>query len=204
MPAAPPCAEVSSGSLVSRRSEPTLKFAQRSNERHPGARRRAAWLDRARSFWCTGFVDGSGWREVYRLLKEDGYGVGVVQNPTLSLEGDAAAPKRVVDAQNEPVILVGHSYGEAVITEAGNDPGVAALVFITAVAPDTGESVNILIGGFPKDALGRRPCRRRMDSCSSTGTGSTGRLRPTWIAAHELACARSSAVGRSDLGAGRE
>src|SRR4051794_21605520 len=101
-----------------------------------------------------GFVDGSGWQGVYRLLKEDGYSVSIVQNPTLSLEGDAAATKRVVDAQNEPVILVGHSYGGAVITEAGNDPNVAALVYIAAFAPDDGESVNTLIAGFPKDAPG--------------------------------------------------
>ncbi len=101
-----------------------------------------------------GFVDGSGWQEVYRLLKDDGYSVSVVQNPTLSLEGDAAATRRVIDAQNEPVILVGHSYGGAVITEAGNDPNVAALVYIAAFVPDKGESVNTLIGGFPKDLPG--------------------------------------------------
>ena len=101
-----------------------------------------------------GFVDGSGWQEVYRLLKEDGYSVSIVQNPTLSLECDAAATKRVVDAQNEPVILVGHSYGGAVITEAGNDPNVAALVYIAAFAPDKGESVNTLLAGFPKDVPG--------------------------------------------------
>ena len=101
-----------------------------------------------------GFVDGSGWQDVYRLLKEDGYTVSIVQNPTLSLEGDAAATKRVVDAQNEPVILVGHSYGGAVITEAGNDPNVAALVYIAAFVPDKGESVNTLIGGFPTDVPG--------------------------------------------------
>jgi len=98
-----------------------------------------------------GFVDGSGWQGVYDLLREDGYNVAVVQNPTLSLEGDAAATKRVIDAQNEPVILVGHSYGGAVITEAGNDPNVAALVYIAAFVPDEGESVNTLIEGFPKD-----------------------------------------------------
>jgi pimeloyl-ACP methyl ester carboxylesterase len=101
-----------------------------------------------------GFVDGSGWQEVYRLLKEDGYSVSVVQNPTLSLEGDAAATKRVVDAQDEPVVLVGHSYGGAVITEGGNDPNVAALVYIGAFVPDKGESVNTLLAGFPKDAPG--------------------------------------------------
>jgi pimeloyl-ACP methyl ester carboxylesterase len=98
-----------------------------------------------------GFVDGSGWQGVYGLLKDDGYNVAIVQNPTLSLEGDVAATKRVIDAQDEPVVLVGHSYGGAVITEAGNDPNVAALVYIAAFAPDTGESVNTLIGGFPTD-----------------------------------------------------
>ena len=66
-----------------------------------------------------GFVDGSGWQGVYDILRKDGYDVSVVQNPTLSLEGDVAATKRVIDAQGEPVILVGHSYGGAVITEAG-------------------------------------------------------------------------------------
>jgi pimeloyl-ACP methyl ester carboxylesterase len=101
-----------------------------------------------------GFVDGSGWQAVYRLLKEDGYSVSIVQNPTLSLEGDADATKRVVDAQDEPVILVGHSYGGAVITEAGNNPNVAALVYVAGFMPDKGEAVNTLIGGFPKDAPG--------------------------------------------------
>jgi pimeloyl-ACP methyl ester carboxylesterase len=99
-----------------------------------------------------GFVDGSGWQEVYRLLEADGYNVKIVQNPTLSLEGDAAAAKRVIDAQGEPVILVGHSYGGAVITEAGNDPNVAALVYIAAFAPDSGESVNTLIADPPPGA----------------------------------------------------
>jgi pimeloyl-ACP methyl ester carboxylesterase len=98
-----------------------------------------------------GFVDGSGWQGVYGSLKRDGYGVGVVQHPTLSLEDDAAVTRRVVDAQDGPVVLVGHSYGGAVITEAGNDPNVAALVYIAAFAPDTGESVNTLIQGFPQD-----------------------------------------------------
>jgi pimeloyl-ACP methyl ester carboxylesterase len=101
-----------------------------------------------------GFVDGSGWQPVYRLLKDDGFNVAVVQNPTLSLEGDAAATRRVVDAQDEPVVLVGHSYGGAVITEAGNDPNVAALVYIAAFAPDKGESVNTLLGTFPTDVPG--------------------------------------------------
>ena len=99
-----------------------------------------------------GFVDGSGWRGVYDLLKQDGYDVAVVQNPTLTLEGDVAATRRVVDAQDGPVVLVGHSYGGAVITEAGTDPNVVALVYIAAFAPDAGESVNTLIADPPPGA----------------------------------------------------
>jgi pimeloyl-ACP methyl ester carboxylesterase len=99
-----------------------------------------------------GFVDGSGWQGVHSLLSKDGYSVSIVQNPTLSLEGDVEATKRVIDAQSEPVILVGHSYGGAVITEAGNDPNVAALVYIAAFAPDKGESVNTLIADPPPGA----------------------------------------------------
>jgi pimeloyl-ACP methyl ester carboxylesterase len=99
-----------------------------------------------------GFVDGSGWQQVYDLLKKDGYDVSVVQNPTLSLEGDVAATKLIIDAQDGPVILVGHSYGGAVITEAGTHPKVAALVYIAAFAPDTGESVNTLIADPPPGA----------------------------------------------------
>ena len=99
-----------------------------------------------------GFVDGSGWQGVYDLLKQDGYDVSVVQNPTLSLADDVAVTKRVIDAQSEPVILVGHSYGGAVITEAGNHPKVAALVYIAAFAPDAGESVNTLIADPPPGA----------------------------------------------------
>ena len=99
-----------------------------------------------------GFVDGSGWEPVYRLLKQHDRSVSVVQNPTLSLGGDVDAAKRVIDAQGEPVILVGHSYGGAVITEAGNNPNVAALVYIAAFAPDAGESVNTLIADPPPGA----------------------------------------------------
>ena len=99
-----------------------------------------------------GFVDGSGWQGVYDHLRKDGYRVSIVQNPTLSLEGDVAATKRVIDAQSAPIILVGHSYGGAVITEAGTHPKVAALVYITAFAPDTGESVNTLIADPPPGA----------------------------------------------------
>jgi pimeloyl-ACP methyl ester carboxylesterase len=92
-----------------------------------------------------GFVDGSGWESVYTLLKKQGYNVAIVQNPTLSLADDVAVTKRVISAQDGPVILVGHSYGGAVITEAGNDPKVARLVYVTAFAPDRNESVQTLI-----------------------------------------------------------
>jgi pimeloyl-ACP methyl ester carboxylesterase len=96
-----------------------------------------------------GFVDGSGWEGVYQILKKDGFEVSVVQNPTLSLAGDVTATKLVIDAQSQPVILVGHSYGGVVITEAGTDPKVAALVYIAAFAPDAGESVATLIASPP-------------------------------------------------------
>ncbi|PWT93334.1 MAG: alpha/beta hydrolase [Proteobacteria bacterium] len=99
-----------------------------------------------------GFVDGSGWDKVYRILKKDGYLVTVVQNPTRSLAEDVAFTKRAIDAQEGPVILVGHSYGGVVITEAGNHPKVAALVYIAAFAPDAGESVSSLIKDPPPGA----------------------------------------------------
>src|SRR6476660_9084633 len=98
-----------------------------------------------------GFVDGSGWEGVYRLLKQEGFNVSIVQNPTLSLEDDAAVTRRVLDKQDGPTILVGHSYGGAVITEAGNHEKVAGLGYIAAFAPDQGESVGTLIAGFPTD-----------------------------------------------------
>jgi pimeloyl-ACP methyl ester carboxylesterase len=92
-----------------------------------------------------GFVDGSGWQGVYKALKKDGYAVTIVQNPTFSLADDVAVTKRALAVQDGPVILVGHSYGGVVITEAGNDPKVAGLVYIAAFAPDKGESVSALI-----------------------------------------------------------
>jgi pimeloyl-ACP methyl ester carboxylesterase len=98
-----------------------------------------------------GFVDGSGWQGVHDLLTADGYRVSVVQNPTESLEGDATATRMILGQQDGPTILVGHSYGGAVISEAGTHERVAALVYICAFAPDAGESVNTLIAGFPAD-----------------------------------------------------
>jgi pimeloyl-ACP methyl ester carboxylesterase len=99
-----------------------------------------------------GFVDGAGWRGVYDILKRDGFEVGIVQNPTISLAGDVGATKLIVDSQPGPVILVGHSYGGAIITEAGTHPKVAGLVYVTAFAPDRGESVNSLIANPPPGA----------------------------------------------------
>ena len=98
-----------------------------------------------------GFVDGSGWQGVYDHLTADGYRVAIVQNPTLSLAGDVAATHQVLDGLDGPAVLVGHSYGGAVISEAGTDQKVAALVYICAFAPDKDESVNTLIAGFPAD-----------------------------------------------------
>src|SRR6266478_3971724 len=96
-----------------------------------------------------GFVDGSGWEGVYKALKKNGHKVSVVQNPTTSLADDVATTKRVIAEQDGPVTLVGHSYGGVVNTEAGNDPSVEGLVYITAFAPDRGESVASLIKDPP-------------------------------------------------------
>jgi pimeloyl-ACP methyl ester carboxylesterase len=99
-----------------------------------------------------GFVDGSGWEGVYNILKKDGYNVAIVQNPTTSLADDVAFTKRVIGAQPGKTLLVGHSYGGAVITEAGTDPNVAGLVYVAAFAPDKGESVASLIKNPPPGA----------------------------------------------------
>ncbi len=112
-----------------------------------------------------GFVDGAGWEGVYSILKKDGYDVSIVQNPTLSLAGDVAATRQVIAQANGPVVLVGHSYGGVVITEAGNDPKVSKLVYIAAFAPDKGESVASLIKdpapGADPAAAGRLPVPRQ-------------------------------------------
>src|SRR6195256_1653424 len=99
-----------------------------------------------------GWVDGSGWEGVYKALKKSGYAVTIVQEATTSLADDVATTKRAIALQNGPVILVGHSYGGAVITEAGNDPKVVGLVYIAAFAPDKGESVSSLIKDPPPGA----------------------------------------------------
>src|SRR3954451_21501558 len=99
-----------------------------------------------------GFVDGSGWRGVYDALTADGYNVSVVQNQTLSLESDVETTHQVLDQQDGPAILVGHSYGGVVITEAGRHERVAGLAYIAAFAPDAGESVNTLTAAPPPAA----------------------------------------------------
>ena len=99
-----------------------------------------------------GFVDGSGWAGVFKILKQDGYNVTVVQHPTRSLADDVAVTRRAIAAEPGPVLLVGHSYGGVVITEAGTDPKVAGLVYVAAFAPDKGESVSSLIKDPPPSA----------------------------------------------------
>ena len=99
-----------------------------------------------------GFVDGSGWQGVYSILKQKGYNVSIVQNPTKTLADDVATTKAAIDSVNSDVVLVGHSYGGVVITEAGNHPRVTDLVYVTAFAPDKGESVASLIANPPPDA----------------------------------------------------
>jgi pimeloyl-ACP methyl ester carboxylesterase len=99
-----------------------------------------------------GFVDGSGWEGVYKVLTKKGYNVTVVQNPTITLADDVAVTKRAIDSQDGPVILVGHSYGGVVISSAGDDPKVVGLVYICAFAADTGDSVLSLIKTAPADA----------------------------------------------------
>ena len=99
-----------------------------------------------------GFVDGSGWDGVYQILKKDGYDVTIVQNPTTSLADDVAVTRRAIAAAPGNVILVGHSYGGVVVSEAGTDPKVAGVVYIAAFAPDAGESVSTLIANPPPGA----------------------------------------------------
>jgi pimeloyl-ACP methyl ester carboxylesterase len=119
-----------------------------------------------------GFVDGSGWRGVYDRLRALGHRVAVVQNPTVSLEGDVAATKQVLDDIDGPVVLVGHSYGGVVITETGSDERVAGLVYIAAFAPDKGESVNTLIADPPPGAPVPPILPPATGTCSSTATSS--------------------------------
>jgi len=103
------------------------------------------------------FADGSGWEAVFNILKKDGYTVAVVQHPETSYAEDVKFTKAVIDRQSGPVVLVGHSYGGAVITEAGNHPKVAALVYIAAFALDTGESCATIEQGLPPATNGIKP-----------------------------------------------
>jgi pimeloyl-ACP methyl ester carboxylesterase len=100
-------------------------------------------------------VDGSGWRAVYDILTKDGFHVTIVQEPLTGLAEDVDATKRVIDQQTGPVVLVGHSYGGSVITEAGADPKVSALVYVAALQPDTGEASGQLMSKFaaPNNAM---------------------------------------------------
>jgi pimeloyl-ACP methyl ester carboxylesterase len=98
------------------------------------------------------FADGSGWRAVADILARDGYSVSVVQEPETSLADDAAATKRMIERVNAPLILVGHSYGGAVITQAGDEPQVRGLVYIAAFQPDTGETLGDLLKQKPPAA----------------------------------------------------
>jgi pimeloyl-ACP methyl ester carboxylesterase len=146
-----------------------------------------------------GFVDGSGWQGVYSILKKNGYNISIVQNPTTSLADDVAVTKRTIAEQDGPVVLVGHSYGGVVATEAGTDEKVKAVVYIAAFAPDKGESVSSLIANPPAGAAdpasgrrlpvprqsevrsvlrGRRRCRDRVIHgrlAGSVGRGGTDR-----------------------------
>ena len=150
-----------------------------------------------------GFVDGSGWQGVHDALTADGYHVAVVQNPTLSLQGDAAATRLIVDAQHAAVVLVGHSYGGAVISEAGTDQKVAALVYICAFAPDKDESVNTLLGGFPAEGPQPPILPPGTASCSWTGTSSTPRSPPTYPQTWPRSWPTRRSPGASTPSAGR-
>ncbi|TIV70646.1 MAG: alpha/beta hydrolase [Mesorhizobium sp.] len=120
-------------------------------------------------------VDGSGWRAVYDILSKDGFHVTVVQEPLTGLAEDVEATKRVIDQQTGPIVLVGHSYGGSVITEAGADPKVSALVYVAALQPDTGEASGQLLTKFaaPSDAMRATPA----------ATGKYFFMQPTLFAA---------------------
>jgi pimeloyl-ACP methyl ester carboxylesterase len=105
------------------------------------------------------FADGSGWKPVADILRKDGYSVSIVQEPETSLEDDVAATNRILDRQSGPAVLVGHSYGGAIITVAGNNPHVASLVYVAAFAPDEGEQVGALTGTNPPAATSIAPTK---------------------------------------------
>ncbi|MDR3456995.1 MAG: alpha/beta hydrolase [Verrucomicrobiae bacterium] len=125
---------------------------QKSNQQQNQGNATSAKPSKAIVLVHGGFVDGSGWAGVHKILKNQGYDVVVVQNPTKSLADDVATTKAAIDSLNGEVVLVGHSYGGVVITEAGTHPKVSSLVYITAFAPDKGESVSSLIANPPPGA----------------------------------------------------
>lgn len=100
------------------------------------------------------FLDGSAWKSVYTLLAKKGYHVSIVQNPLTSLDDDVEATKRILDEQDGPVVLVGNSWAGTVITQAGVDPKVVALVYVAALQPDKGETSNQWLGSRPSQPLG--------------------------------------------------
>lgn len=126
--------------------------AQKSVQQNGNANTACAKSGKAIVLVHGGFVDGSGWAGVHRILTNKGYNVSIVQNPTKSLADDVATTNAVIDGLGSDVVLVGHSYGGVVITEAGNHPRVSSLVYITAFAPDKGESVASLIANPPPGA----------------------------------------------------
>src|SRR5271168_5117807 len=103
------------------------------------------------------FADGSGWKAVSDILQKAGYKVSIAQPPETSLEDDVAATNRVLDAQDGPTVLVGHSYGGVIITEAGNNAHVKSLVYVAAFQPDAGESLGSLSAGKPPASSGPKP-----------------------------------------------
>ncbi len=105
------------------------------------------------------FADGTSWKPVADILIKDGYKVAIVQQPMTSLEDDVAATDRILDRQDGPAVLVGHSYGGAIITEAGNHPKVAALVYVAAFAPDAGEALGALLQRTPSASTGIAPSK---------------------------------------------
>jgi len=105
------------------------------------------------------FADGSGWKAVATLLERDGYTVSIVQQPMTSLEDDVTATNRILDRQSGPAVLVGHSYGGGVITEAGNNPNVVSLVYVAAFAPDEGERLGPLTQSKPPATKGIAPTK---------------------------------------------
>jgi len=123
--------------------------------------------------------DGSAWRGVYDILKNDGYHVSIVQQPLTGLSDDVAARQRVIDQQDGPVILVGHSYGGTIITVAGNDAKVRALVYVAAMQPDVRESANQLVASMPGEVPSSDLNLTRMASSSSTLTSLPPTLEPT-------------------------